>query len=375
MLDVDESLGPQEISAEIEQLHRPEQIIIHVGLAKTGSSAIQSFCASNRDVLLRNYRLLVPGDSRRHFHFQTIFSADPSSLLQWRREPFAEHESVHAFCDHYRQQFLDEIAKTKPRSVLITTEYLASMPAQELTAMRAYLSSLADRVWWLAYVRDPWSFATSYAQEIVRNGLRAEPVELGYAESNIEILEAFLQSLGDDAVVRPYVGIGPNRTNVLPDFLSTIGVDPNDPDLVPLAARENEGISRISAGLLVQLNALMPQFDANGRYIFDPVRDWMVEAIVETGKGSDPVALSPAAAMAILEDAAEDLKILDERHFKGDPGFMAAYEATQFSGTSPEISIDNLSRTEVVAALFEALKFLSTRGNYFASCKLPEGPK
>lgn len=87
------------------------------------------------------------------------------------------------------------------------------------------------------------------------------------------------------------------------------------------------------------------------------------------------MALSPAAALTILEKAAADLKILDERYFKGGPGFMAAYEATRFSGTTGEISIDSLSRKEVIAALFEAMKFLSALGNHFASCKPPEGLK
>ena len=58
--------------------HKARRCIVHFGLAKTGTSAIQEFFHANRKTLLAEYRILYPGEEVQHWHLKASSAPIPA---------------------------------------------------------------------------------------------------------------------------------------------------------------------------------------------------------------------------------------------------------------------------------------------------------
>lgn len=158
-------------------MHRAEEIILHVGFAKTGTTAIQRLLLQNKEQLLAQ-GVLWPGEEDNHYHLRSIISDDPDSQIQIGRLGLTK-EATQAFLEKWRADFAAEIEAAKPQRIILSTEYLTGAAPHELARLREFLAPFGKRLRVLAYIRDPWSMAISTAQQNIRDGIWAAPVPLG----------------------------------------------------------------------------------------------------------------------------------------------------------------------------------------------------
>ena len=344
----------------LSQGTRARRCVIHFGLAKTGTTAVQEFFCRNKEALLRDHRLLYPGSDVQHWHLQIMFAAEPEKLVQIQR--LAGSRPAAEIIDEVRAGLEREIEQVAPDQILVSSEYLVSMTPAELGAMGTYLRGLADELVLLFYVRDPWSFSTSYLQEMIRNGYIRGEVEPGYAEGNVELIDKVTDSIAGEVIVRPYLaGSGLDTTR---DVCAILGIDAAAYDEGPAAARSNPGLARTSAGLLTALNDFWPQFDKHGVFRFDGARDWCVEAIVEAADKRDGLELSRHRAHAILRRSRADLDRIHERYLDGDPAFYRHFDTLYFAPQLDDVvGIERMTRQEIARTLFSAMRELSNRAH------------
>lgn len=332
-------------------MHQADEIILHVGFAKTGTSAIQAALRLHKAELLRA-GILYPGAEDHHHHFQSMFADDPHELIQVRRLMFSDACAERDFIAAYRAGFELEVETLKPRRIVLSSEYITAMSGSELQRLGDYLRTFGRRLRVLAYMRDPWSFSISMAQQEFRDGLWAGPIRLGYRGDTMPFLLQLERGLGASLELRPYVA------DAIADFADWIGAA-----IEGHGDRANLGVSFEAACVLTALNAHYPSY-VNGAYKTDGARDWMIEAVSQAFPNGRQIRLSRQTADEIWEQAEPDLHAIYDRYFEGRPVFDRCYRNSTFTDEDDLIDVSRLKPALLAEGMLSALRFLALRGAY-----------
>jgi len=328
---------------------KADEVILHVGFAKTGTSAIQSAFRLHKAPLLK-MGVLYPGADDGHHHFQSMFADNPHTLIQIRRLDLSGAQAATDFIDAYRAGFEAEVRKTKPRRIVLSTEYIAGMNQAELGRLADYLRGFGERLRVLAYLRDPWGFSISMAQQEFRDGVWGGPIQLGYRGAMMPMLESIERGLGTSLELRPYHG------DAVRDFADWIGVP-----IENFGDRANVGITFEAACVLTALNRIYPSY-VNGVFEVDGARDWMIDAVSQAFPDGRPIRLSRQTADSIRKQAEPDLRAIYDRYFEGRPVFDRCYEEGIFTEEPDLIDVSRLDPAILAEGMLHALRFLALRG-------------
>lgn len=148
-----------------------ETVNIHIGLPKTGSTALQSTMAANHE-FFRDQGILYPTSRTRYHNFlRHYFSED--SLKPRRVANASKVMSVAQIVRIANEEFQSlerQLEAFEGKTLLLSSELFSGMPEEACTAMRDYVEGKAETIRVIAYVRHPLAFAVSFAQERVRLG-------------------------------------------------------------------------------------------------------------------------------------------------------------------------------------------------------------
>jgi hypothetical protein len=341
---------------KISMNHRAHQLILHFGLPKTGTSAIQRALFEQRDKLLKHHNTLYPGQYENHFFFQALFSKQPESLLQIQRLNLENSKAIAHFVEEYRQSVLDEIYRAKPHQIIISSEYFISMNVDELKAMHEFLKSIAEKITLFAYVRDPWSWALSLAQEHIRTGWWKKEVKVTYRDSLQEIFGKFEKAFDMHSTAAPYI----QGSNIVTDFCKRFDLNKLTPSTQNYKA-VNDRMQTEAACVMLQLNQLYPVFDEHGNIIIDPARDWMSEAIQRSPLSKTPLRISKSTAKEIYEKSKADIEFMEERYFGGRKYFTEQYNLLKTTDFDDTLSISTFTPEQLSEYLLSCMHVLAER--------------
>lgn len=238
---------------------KPE-LLLHVGHKKTGSTTLQSTFAASAPALLAR-GVLYPRAVRGASHAWLVLPLDferqaPRLILRKFRGDAA---LAHAAHEREWAHLADQIQKTRPEKVVLSTEYLVDRLTPDLApAFRDRLATLFSKVTVVAYVRQPSLWYFSNLQQHLRyqdDLLPPAPVAL---RADLEVWE---KTFPGAVRVRPYDRAQLVGGDIVADFLQEIlGMAP---DSLTLNAprRTNEGLSAEGAQLIQDFRrAVCPGF-------------------------------------------------------------------------------------------------------------------
>lgn len=200
---------------------------LHIGLPKTGSSAIQAYLRQHRAALsdIGVFYATAPNEDDDPLAISSGNASRLARLLTGAdglkprpgEDPFAD------FAPHF-------ISATDPVSI-VSSEALAAIPADAMTRLRD--DAIGDRpVRILALVRDIYGHAlSSWRQVIKRHGHQGGFVDFcrGYDNPQVKVIEAYARVFGREAVsVLHYDSIA---DDLVGGIFAAMGVEP--PDLAP----------------------------------------------------------------------------------------------------------------------------------------------
>lgn len=200
-----------------------EKVILHIGLDKTGSSAIQQACHSNR-AILHNLGVLYPVDFW-HGQFGSVWLDDPATYFyntsQGReRKSKAEIQKEDA---EYLAVLNAEISASTAGTLVLSYEGFSELGAAALERMHGYLKDIAPRTKVLLYCRDPLEYAASAISQLAKSGINTTGMPPIHAYR--DICEKFKQIFGADSlVVRLFEKDSLPQGDVRIDFFDAIGL-------------------------------------------------------------------------------------------------------------------------------------------------------
>jgi hypothetical protein len=332
------------------------RVLLHFGLAKTGTTAIQNALFAHKDYLLKTQQTLFPGQYSNHYFLQAMFSDEPEKLRPLELLGLTDRRAAVDFLKAYCDDLLAEIAAAKPRLVILSSEYFPAMSATEMESLRRFIASFAKDVSLFAYVRDPWSFSISMLQEMARNGQVTDAFEIGYMNSNVEILAQFETAFESKPLVAPYL---PGNGDIVADFCRRTDI------YLPQAATTrnpmNPGMSKEAMVMMLHLIRIYPMYKTSGEYIQNGARDWMIEALQESPRAKTPIQLSKKSADRIYELAKADLQVLEERFFGGEKIFTEYYRNKRFDDVDDTLFLSTLPPKLLAEYLLSCMKVLADR--------------
>lgn len=143
----------------------PDRLILHIGMHKTGTTALQEALAGYDDGETRMARLRHPNHS---IQMLTCFAADPARYHVWVRQGMAA-EKVLALREAMLRELADELALPR-RQLLISGEEMSLMQPGSVAAMAAFLGPVADHSRVLAWLRPAAGYVGSAFQQMVKAG-------------------------------------------------------------------------------------------------------------------------------------------------------------------------------------------------------------
>jgi hypothetical protein len=332
-----------------------DEIFLHIGTEKTGTTSIQLFLDANHQTLnslgfgypksLGGARqILLPayarGSARRAGKgFERLASAKlGGNVFHGERMRIAE-------------TLAEELAAYDPhiKKVILSSEYLHSrlQDPEELSRIEDLLAPLAHRVTVVAYVRRQDRVARSLASTYAKgDDQRAYEVFRPVNPDNLpryfdyfrlfEEYQKFVQP--DKILVRVFDKRLWKNNDLISDFLSTIGI-PSDADFTRLP-QANSSLSPKAIEFLHHMVQHVPRFQGDRP---NPVRQQLIDLMEEKYPGGGPQ-VSRETARTFYANFAKSNERLSKEYFGMDSGCVFDDDFSEY----PETAGVTLSRDEVL---------------------------
>lgn len=170
------------------------KILLHVGLPKTGTTALQDSLAANAELLEKN-RVLYP--FWRKWNSSQLWiswigdTLREDDLQPWMVPHFGGLAEIRELAATGLRNLKDEIAAKNPEVLVLSSEHIPHRAiARRLNSIRAGLEELSKDIQVILYVREPTSAILSTLQETAK--LNDAPYQSGahWIRSKIEPFEA-----------------------------------------------------------------------------------------------------------------------------------------------------------------------------------------
>jgi len=156
------------------------RILLHVGMPKAGSTALQAALADARDRLARHGILYPRGPliSRTHNFIMAGLEERPRQMPRLLRNAYRDRlDEVGPDFDKWLVELRSGIASRRPETLVLSSEWLFRLRGESrFDRLAEILRSLGDSVEVIAYVRRPSDQYLSSAQQILKGPHIIKPV-------------------------------------------------------------------------------------------------------------------------------------------------------------------------------------------------------
>lgn len=213
------------------------RIIVHFGMPKTGTTALQSALSMSRD-RLRDHNILYPRFSRRviaHHPLNVLFR-DRDNLPGYLRH--ASSHNPEAFKSRVGKRWAAirrDIDRLRPRIVILSSElFFVSASWEDLNRLHSIISEISDDILPCIYIREPAAQYLSALQQTTKCGIVRPPYPLTVRHTIEHIEDIFATRpsirqyekgrLLDDDIVRDFFSVY-LKDHMAPDTIQKVRVN------------------------------------------------------------------------------------------------------------------------------------------------------
>jgi hypothetical protein len=302
-------------------LSSPVDLILHIGMGKTGTSSLQFFLRDNRE-RLRELGVLFPVTPGRARHVRLgLFAKPPEELAtapEWGRQ---KQSDVAGFRNAFRRRLFAEIDVSGLHRVLLTDEILFGSSEPTLQRLGRFAGRISHSLRVVVYLRRQDEHMVSRYQQGVKTGWVQRLRD--WAEEDMSDLYDYHSRLRrqqrllapTELVVRRYESDGFAAGSLFQDFLDAAGIDVRAEDLVQVQNR-NLSLDADSVEFLRLLNLHRVESEGATPGLIDNRALYARLAEVSAG----PVLSLPAAALDGFMAQWQETNEQVARHFLRDAG-------------------------------------------------------
>lgn len=193
-------------------------VYLHIGMHKTGSTAIQSAFSGFDDGKTRYADL---GYENHSIPFYTAYSGNHQNYHVWRASGL-HPDKIEAQKNICRARIEAAVAVAGTRNLIFSGEDISLLQHAAIEELRVLFAQFQCEVQVIVYVREPVSFVTTSIQEVIKLG----PTKL-YVQTPIyrERIEKFIEVFGVERVtVRVFDRKRLHANDIIADFAKQVGV-------------------------------------------------------------------------------------------------------------------------------------------------------
>jgi hypothetical protein len=243
------------------------EVILHVGLHKTGTSSIQEtlFSEINNKLLEeKDYLYPISWYSNHSIPIYSAFCDDPEGYYENSRKGYSIAE-IKNINERYLEGLETELTEREQSKLIISGEDISLLSVVNLNALKTYLMSLSINdvtIKVMIYVRNPVPWSISAIQEKIKGG-QTYQYAFQYMLTNVEnifteTIDKFVQVFGKGNInVYSFEEAVAHKYGLVGHFLSSLGFIDSEISKF-YAIRANESISQIAVDLLSFINEQVP---------------------------------------------------------------------------------------------------------------------
>lgn len=241
-----------------------KQIILHVGMHKTGTTSIQTNCHRHRDFLLQ-FGIVYPSfryeGNVRHNHSGPVTAflcEDPNRYgAQWRSGLGKDSAAIQKA---YREQFSNIFDSPQGETLILSGETISAFSLEDLKALRSLLLDHTEKLRVVVYIRSPMSAVGSAVQQRVRAGGDGDIKSIvGVVQRRFERLRS---AFGEDLDVINFHEAINKPEGLVGGFMHYCGLPEGQEQEVEFAA-SNERISMEAYKIMMAINRKHPRIAGN----------------------------------------------------------------------------------------------------------------
>lgn len=249
-----------------------KEVILHIGLHKTGSTSIQKALKGyNKD----GVKTIGFEEENHSAPMYTIFSENRYEYHIWKRAAQNKNQ-----INEHRQTYLkiltNHVCDKSKEKLIISGEDMSILSAEEKHKLIKFFIKFDISVKVIAYVRSPLDWATSVYQQIAQGGELREKIATNYEYA----LKPFLELLGKDNIhVFSFNDVQKNYHSIVNHFSNVLKIK------LPDVNRQNESLTVFQLALIYSLYSIKLQTNEDyHRYItrakiVDVIREYRCEGL------------------------------------------------------------------------------------------------
>jgi hypothetical protein len=295
-----------------------EEVFIHIGTSKTGTSSIQSTLRENKSILKRNgvlYPDTYPHHSINHMQILNCLFNNDAQNHYINAVTSTTNEDVLNIAQNFTKSLGKEVVSQKFSSVIISSEDLPLYSRENLKDIKEYVYkhiSEKAKIKIIMYIRNPVDWSVSLLQQNIKSGVDWRKFKINRIKSikriYILFIEKFFEIFGKENVfVYSFEDAISHDMSITGHFLSKVGLNEEIINQFKLK-RVNESISSEAIDIIAYINDRCPLFidgkiNASGGRIHQDTA--LVETIGETKFKADAL-----FRKEIFENASESIEWL-----------------------------------------------------------------